>query len=57
MEFRVPIMLRASTTPLYLKIVLLTNFPVKEPKVLILTRVVHKDIDPSDYSYKGPGIK
>ena len=57
MEFRVPFLLRVSSTPLFVKVVVLKNFPVQAPIIEVMDRVVHKDIDTKNYNYIGAGVK
>ena len=56
MEFKVPIQIRASSTPIFLKVVLIQQFPLTPPIIQIMTNVIHKDIDSNNFTYKGNAI-
>jgi ubiquitin-protein ligase len=49
-------MLKASSTPLYIKIALLQNFPIQPPIINVMVAVVHPFIDPKSLEYIGPSI-
>lgn len=56
-EFRVPLTLKASKTPLQVKIVLYQEFPNRGPIIQILAEVIHEHIDDKTFCYTGPMIK
>jgi ubiquitin-protein ligase len=39
------------------KVIVLKNFPVQPPILVIMDNVVHKDIAPNEYTYFGAAIK
>jgi hypothetical protein len=38
-------------------VIVLKNFPAQAPILVILDKVVHKDINPTDHTYSGAAIK
>lgn len=48
-EYRIPIKLAVSPTPLYLKVSLPGQFPYQRPMILIMARVTHANIDTSTF--------
>ena len=55
-EFKVPLVLNASSTPLFVKLILFNEFPQRAPIVQVLADVVHPLIEPRLFSYSGPAI-
>jgi ubiquitin-protein ligase len=56
-EFRVPIQIRATTSALFIKIILHQAFPVATPVIIIMAQVVHAFVKPESMEYIGPAIK
>jgi ubiquitin-protein ligase len=46
MTYRVPLTLAVSKTPLFLRIDLPANFPISKPHLVVMSRVVHENIEP-----------
>lgn len=55
-EWRVPIILKISAQPLYIKVILTQGFPALGPQIQIMSRVSHKSIEDGTYYYKGPAL-
>ena len=45
-QYRLPLTLRVSEVPLWLGIDCPRNFPISRPNLVVLARVVHKDVHP-----------
>ena len=46
-----------SQKPITIRIILFRNFPAQPPILVVMDRVVHKDINPNDHVYVGELIK
>eukprot|EP00347_Sterkiella_histriomuscorum_P024089 403332347 len=55
-EYRVPITIAVSRTPLFIRIDLLPNFPQQAPIVQVLARVLHPDLHPQRKTYQGKAM-
>jgi ubiquitin-protein ligase len=52
-EYRIPLRLPVSRTPLVIRVEISQNFPVSPPIVQVLARVLHSDIDSKSKTYLG----
>eukprot|EP00347_Sterkiella_histriomuscorum_P005875 403354943 len=56
-EHKVPLQLKISSQPLYIKVQLSNDFPLTKPNIIVLSRVSHPNIEPNTYSYCGPVLQ
>jgi len=56
-SYRVPLMLSVSKTPLYIKIDCPPNFPISRPNMIVLARVMHKDVHPKTKVISSAGLE
>ena len=52
-----PLVVKASTTPLLVKVVLLNQFPAVPPILVVMAEVVHDDICSKSMQYTGKHIR
>ena len=55
-EYRVPLQLKCSPQPLFVKVTLGPQFPSVKPIIQTMARVTHPDIEPHYYMYKGQAL-
>jgi ubiquitin-protein ligase len=56
-EFKVPIKIQVSKTPLIIKLEVPGGFPHQPPTIQVMARVLHKEIDPVTKFYIGQALK
>ena len=55
-EYRVPLQLKCSPQPLFVKVTLGPQFPYVKPIIQTMARVTHPTIEPRTYMYKGQAL-
>jgi len=53
-EYRVPLKLPVSEQPLFVKLILASDFPLTKPSIQIMSKVQHKHIEANTFYYNGP---